>query len=182
MDPSIAVGFRYRVRKLGSPNAFYGGKALTLMSIGKGYGKRLTFESFDVLENDNYFWSDSHPEGFAFSLCVVDAGQTFDLCSNEDFREIGSVVFEGIDNAQQEVSSQVLPDGTIVKKVKVVAEAFFQYSADPHGLLSLHSEESLQITGIATVERPRRSRKAITKSIEIDHPDFGLCSLYPSKE
>ena len=153
---------------------------MTLVSIGKGYGKRLTFESFDVLENDNYFWSDSIPEGFAFSISVVDAGQKFDLCTIEDSREIGSVVLEEVDAAQHEICSKVKSDGTIVKKVKVAMEAFFRYGADPHGLLSLHSEESMQISGIVTVERPKRSRKAVTKSIEIDHPDFGLCVLYPS--
>lgn len=180
MDPNIAVGFRYRVRRLGSMDFYYGGKALTLMSMGKGYGKRLTFESSDVLSNDNYFWSDSHPEGFAFSVQAVEAGQSFDMYDDSS-REAGRVVLEQVDAGQTLVSSEVLDDGTMVKKVQVVAEVLLHYSADPHGLMSLHSEEALQISGIATLARPPRSRKAVLKSIEIDHPDLGLCTLYPSE-
>lgn len=49
------------------------------MSIGRGYSRRLTFEASagSLNENDNYFWSDSMPSGYAFQVHVVSVGDIF---------------------------------------------------------------------------------------------------------
>jgi len=59
----------------------FNGRALQLLNIGRGYSRRLTFQadSNTLNNNDNYFWSDSRPEGFAFELEVVSTGDKFTL-------------------------------------------------------------------------------------------------------
>ncbi len=44
VDPRITPGFQYRVRQLGSGKYLFKGRAMTLQSIGMGYGKRITFK------------------------------------------------------------------------------------------------------------------------------------------
>lgn len=55
------------------------GRALRLVSVGMGYGKRITFASDKHNINDNYFWSDTHPEGYGFALRLVQEGDKFTL-------------------------------------------------------------------------------------------------------
>jgi hypothetical protein len=59
----------------------FNGRALQLLNIGRGYSRRLTFQadSNTLNNNNNYFWSDSRPEGFAFELEVVSTGDKFTL-------------------------------------------------------------------------------------------------------
>jgi hypothetical protein len=63
------------------PKHVFNGRALQLLSIGRGYSKRLTFEADtnSLNNNSNYFWSDSNPNGFAFELEVVSPGDKFTL-------------------------------------------------------------------------------------------------------
>ena len=75
----ILPGFRYRVRLSDTNDYLFGGKALKLESVGQGYGKRITFESKDILENNNFFWSDSHEAGFAFSPEILSGGDVFEV-------------------------------------------------------------------------------------------------------
>lgn len=77
VDPRILTGFQYRVRPASSKKSLFGGTALTLLSVGRGYGKRLTFSSENLNCNDNYFWSDSNPEGYGFSIQAVSPGDDF---------------------------------------------------------------------------------------------------------
>lgn len=57
----------------------FGGRALELQSIGRGYARRFTFQpdSGQLNNNENYFWSDSRPDGFMFVLEVVSVGDKF---------------------------------------------------------------------------------------------------------
>ena len=68
MDPRIIPGFRYKVRPAenNNNNYIFNGQPLELISIGMGYGKKLTFEcqQNQLNEPENYFWSDSLAEGF----------------------------------------------------------------------------------------------------------------------
>lgn len=63
------------------PRYLFGGKALTLQSIGRGFARRLTFEPVDstLNDNDNYFWTDSRPEGFVFEIEAVSIGDKFTI-------------------------------------------------------------------------------------------------------
>jgi len=57
------------------------------MSIGRGYSRRLTFEASPGLlnDNDNYFWTDSMPSGYALQLHVVSAGENFTVYDANNF-------------------------------------------------------------------------------------------------
>lgn len=86
VDPRVVPGFKYYVKPLKSPGdvphtlpGLFGGRALTLTSIGRGYARRFTFEADPnrLNDNENYFWSDNRPEGFAFELEVVSVGDKF---------------------------------------------------------------------------------------------------------
>lgn len=63
------------------PRYLFGGKALTLQSIGRGFARRLTFEPYGCTlnENENYFWSDSRPEGFVFEIEAISVGDKFTI-------------------------------------------------------------------------------------------------------
>nr|XP_023019872.1 uncharacterized protein LOC111508557 [Leptinotarsa decemlineata] len=86
IDKRIVPGFKYCVRPLpevgGRSTAnkcLFDGKALTLQSIGRGYARRFTFEAEQnkLNDNDNYFWSDNRPEGYAFELELLSEGDKF---------------------------------------------------------------------------------------------------------
>lgn len=85
IDKKVIPGFKYRVRPLPGFDkpmetlpCLFEGKALTLLSIGRGYARRFTFERTES-SNDNYFWSDNRPEGFAFELEAISVGDKFTL-------------------------------------------------------------------------------------------------------
>lgn len=98
----ILPGFRYRVRLSGTNEYLFGGKALKLESIGQGYGKRITFESHDILENNNFFWSDSHEAGFAFSPEILSGGEEFQVLDSQG-KAVGTfcVTSESVKQQQQ---------------------------------------------------------------------------------
>lgn len=86
IDKRICPGFKYKVlplpgadSQLYTPPHLFEGKALTLRSIGRGYARRFTFEANKncLNNNENYFWSDNRPEGFAFELELVSKGDKF---------------------------------------------------------------------------------------------------------
>jgi len=45
--------FVHRVRPLLTSKYLFSGKALQLLSVGKGYGKRITFKADDSQKNEN---------------------------------------------------------------------------------------------------------------------------------
>ena len=108
VDPRILPGFRYRVRHVGTENYLFDGRALTLQSIGLGYGKRLTFTGDSLNFNDNYFWSDSDPNGFAFSLDAVQPADRLTVYGNDGSGIIGEVKVERVPRIQEEISSKVI--------------------------------------------------------------------------
>jgi hypothetical protein len=76
----------------------FNGRALQLLSIGRGYSKRLTFEADTntLNNNSNYFWSDSSPDGFAFELEVVSPGDKFTL---QDANHVAAGTLEILHNS-----------------------------------------------------------------------------------
>ena len=55
---------------------------MPLLSIGKGYGKRITLASDSKNFNDNYFYSDTNPSGYGFSLQLLKMGDEFTVYDN----------------------------------------------------------------------------------------------------
>lgn len=85
VDQRILPGFKYRVRPLPDPfqksgaqrasSCLFGGRALALKAIGRGYARRFTFE--DPTGGDEHFWSDNRPEGYAFEVEAISDGDKF---------------------------------------------------------------------------------------------------------
>jgi len=176
VDLAIVPGFRYKVRLLGADKFLFGGKANFLQSVGQGYGKRLTFRGETLNRNSNYFWSDTDPDGYGFSLQVLDPEDEFEVYSEEEQRPVAMVTTESV-HLQNELSTQVV-EGSIEKRVAVSFTAEVKYSAERHGLLSLRSTESLQLAGVAVLLKERGHRFACLDHVEVNLPTFGPCIFY----
>ena len=148
----ILPDFRYRVRVIGTDEYLFDGKALKLESIGQGYGKRLTFESDDVLENNNFFWSDSNDLGFAFSIQVLFAGEEFQVHDRVD-KCIGRFFIKSVNERQQVINiSQEESLISVHAKVNFSASLWlYRESCLPASLCE--KEITLTGSGIAMVNR-----------------------------
>ena len=178
IDERITPGFRYYVRPLDGSQKFFDGEALTLLSIGLGYGRRITFESKDVLRNENFFWTDSNPEGFAFAIDAVPIGQKFTVYSIETDKEIGTAVVDDV-ILQKEISS-TSENRTTKKKIAVVMRITIHYESNSHGLMSLLPEETYEVWSKAIVIKDKGARSASLRCVEIaDLPAIGDVNLYP---
>ncbi|XP_033120497.1 uncharacterized protein LOC117119746 [Anneissia japonica] len=175
VDERILPGFKYRVRTLGLKNRYLlNGKALHLINIGQGYGKRLTFESNLHNMNTNYFWSDSSDKGYGFSIVAVEHGDKFTVCSLER-RPIGHAVIEDVDPSQIELHSEVIGKN-ITKEVSLRMRCRVRYTCEPHGMMSLRADEMVLVSGLAVVTKSQNQSKAITELIKnIELMSIGPC-------
>jgi hypothetical protein len=145
-----------------------------------GYGKRLTFTGETLNNNECYFWSDSEPEGFAFSIQAVDEGQKFIVMDSDE-----TVVAEGfvdrIHEPQEEISTTSSKEG-VTKHVNVTLTCSVKYyHRHHHGLVDVMVHENQEtISGEAVLHKPRRSRKAKLVAIEnVFLQRVGNCKLIP---
>ncbi|XP_059175698.1 uncharacterized protein LOC131955555 [Physella acuta] len=180
VDKRICPGFRYKVRRVNSEKFFWNNEARCLESIGTGYGARLTFSGDKLNYNENYFWSDSNPEGFAFSIQAVDVGQKFLVQDSAD-TVVGEAVVERFHGAQAETSMSSCRSG-VTKHVSVTMTCkVTYYQRHHHGLKELwrHTNEET-VSGEAVLHRPKASRKASLTAInKVYLPRVGQCSLLP---
>ena len=101
VDNRVLPGFRYIVRPAHAKSPLWGGKALKLLSIGRGYGKRFTFDDECKNDNQNYFWSDSYLEGFGFAPHEIFAGQKFRIFAGAGMsEELGIAIVEKANRPQ----------------------------------------------------------------------------------
>ncbi|XP_032227769.2 uncharacterized protein LOC116611527 [Nematostella vectensis] len=172
VDPNVSPGFRYKVRVGGSDDYLFEGKAVLLERVGAGYGKRLTFESEDVLHNDNFFWSDSNPDaGFAFSIQIVSQGETFRVFDGSS-RYIGEAEVTTILDNQQILGSKMEESG-LNKTVTVEFDCKLKYSCD----ISL-APKTMRVSGVAEAHKSRDTHRAsVVQITDIELPDFGKCVL-----
>lgn len=155
VDPRILTGFRYCVRPVDSKRYMFGGAALTLQSIGRGYGKRLTFSSDRLNDNENYFWSDTNPEGYGFSIQAVSPEENFRIISSSG-EELGRAQVFRADAPQVEESTEVSLDGQVTKMVRVTI------TCD----VSFHGEDDRTLIVIGTAVVVRKGRKAVVQRIQ----------------
>ncbi|XP_057650884.1 uncharacterized protein LOC130890683 [Diorhabda carinulata] len=132
IDPRVVPGFKYLVRPLpevGKPSTMnkclFNGKALTLTSIGRGYARRFTFESDKFIGNDNYFWSDNRPEGYAFELELLSEGDKFTFF-NPNGEPEGTVEVLSIEGPQTEIFSS-FKNGLVDKRATVTFTGKVEY-------------------------------------------------------
>ncbi|KAK9679115.1 hypothetical protein QE152_g40261 [Popillia japonica] len=111
IDKRVIPGFKYRIRPLPGLNDanrnkkyLFGGRALVLKSIGRGYSRRFTFEADkDCLNNNaNYFWSDNSPEGYAFELEAISEGDKFTIFDVVNREAQGTVEIMKVEKSTQQ--------------------------------------------------------------------------------
>lgn len=176
VDENICPGFRYRVRYMGTKDFLFNGEPRMLQSIGLGYGKRLTFSGETLNNNENYFWSDSRPEGYAFRVCAVEAGDKF-VIYDEMSRVVGDVDIIEVDENQTEEKTVYEPD-YVTKIVRVRLTANTQYHLH-HGMLMDVTDHMTNLEGTAVLVRHRGSMAATLQQISDVHvPRIGRCSLW----
>ncbi|XP_018323655.1 uncharacterized protein LOC108735921 [Agrilus planipennis] len=126
VDNRVVPGFKYKVSPLPSKEQvrrclpyLFNGKALTLKSIGRGYARRFTFEADKgcLNNNENYFWSDNRPEGFAFEMEIVSEGDKFTIYDVMQEAQ-GTLEVLKIEGPQIEISTEYTKNG-IEKRAKV---------------------------------------------------------------
>ena len=153
----------------------FGGRALTLQSIGMGYGKRITMEGDNLNVNDNYFYSDTHPNGYGFSLQALCPGDKFTVF-NEDQHAVASATIGKV-RSQKELSCVTTESGDVEKTVWVVFRCDLRYSGDG-SFMSLLATQSSELQAILVITKPKRSRIANVKCIpEISLEHVGTCSF-----
>lgn len=176
VDENICPGFRYRVRYMGSKDFLFNGEPRMLQSIGLGYGKRLTFSGETLNNNENYFWSDSRPEGYAFTVCAVEAGDKF-VIYDEMSHVVGDVDIIEVEESQTEEKTVYEPD-YVTKIVRVRLTANIQYHIH-HGMLMDVTDHVTNLEGTAVLVRHRGSMAATLQQIsDVNVPRFGKCSLW----
>lgn len=176
VDENICPGFRYRVRYMGSKDFLFNGEPRMLQSIGLGYGKRLTFSGETLNNNENYFWSDSRPEGYAFTVCAVEAGDKF-VIYDEMSHVVGDVDIIEVEESQTEEKT-VYETDYVTKIVRVRLTANIQYHIH-HGMLMDVTDHVTNLEGTAVLVRHRGSMAATLQQIsDVNVPRFGKCSLW----
>ena len=157
VDPRIVPGFFYRVRPAYGRKNLFGGQALLLKSIGLGYGKRIVFESSQLNDNINYFWSDSFSDGFGFSIQVVFAGMEF-VIQDEDGAVIGQAHIFKADAPQIEEDHLIFSAGTVSKRVRVDVNCHIRFDHE-------NDVRTLRVNGIAVVKKGQNDCQAYVSSI-----------------
>ncbi|KAJ8937417.1 hypothetical protein NQ318_007876 [Aromia moschata] len=167
IDKRVIPGFKYRVRPLpevGKPSTLnkclFDEKALTLQSIGRGYARRFTFEADkNKLNNENYFWSDNRPEGYAFELEIVSEGDKFTFFdSNREAQ--GTLEVIELQGPQTEINCSNTKDG-IEKRASVKFTGKVEYYET--GVAKL-----IHLTGTAvSVKAKGKSKAEIVKVINV---------------
>uniref|UniRef100_A0A2L2Y4G2 Uncharacterized protein n=1 Tax=Parasteatoda tepidariorum TaxID=114398 RepID=A0A2L2Y4G2_PARTP len=180
IDKNIVPGFQYKVRKNSTKEYLFHGQGLTLESIGLGYGKRLTFSGNNLNNNKNYFWSDSHPQGFGLTFQTVTPNSVFriiDLTSNND---IGRIIVNNPARSEDiEIATDVKDSGLVEKIANV------HFSGD--AVLSIASNkqkafyEDIDVHGTAVIQRADKGSKAIIKEIKLDNFIVDNCLLVPEE-
>lgn len=161
---------------MGTKDFLFDGEPRMLQSIGLGYGKRLTFRGETLNNNENYFWSDSRPEGYAFNISAVEAGDKF-VMYDEMLRVVGDVDILTVDDDQTEIKT-VYETGCVKKFVHVRMTANVQYH-NRHSLLMDVTDHVISIEGTAEAVRQRGSVEAKTQQITDAHiPRLGRCTLW----
>jgi len=174
VDPRVTTGYKYRVRPLDQQRNHYmfGGRALALQSIGRGYARRFTFQpdAGKLNDNENYFWSDSRPDGFAFEIEVISFGDKFTVF---DANNVAVAILEVVDakTPQEELDHKVLKDGTIQKMVRVRLLCKVEWFEDCGAVV-------VPVSGTATVVRDRRGGVArvttVSRVMLGSHPRKGF--------
>lgn len=161
VDKRVVPGFRYVVRVNRTSRFLFGGRPLLLESVGRGYGKRITFEAppGGLNENDNFFYSDTIAQGYGFAPVAVQVGDRFRVqdCQGE---VCGDLVLDELLGEQTEVAGDVRKeDGAIVKEIAVDFHARF-LCVNNRLLDRQLAWNKVRLSAVAWLVKPRGSTEA----------------------
>ncbi|XP_074662343.1 uncharacterized protein LOC141914902 [Tubulanus polymorphus] len=187
IDASIIPGFFYTVRKLNTGETLFNGKPRQLLSIGIGYGKRITFSCDRIYnaENPNIFWSDSCADGFAFSLSIIRSVGEFVAYNDASNRPVGTATVTDITVKPAQEVHQSVTDGAVTKEVKASIKCLFKFEPiSQHGFLNIRSDfstdDDVLLEGVCHLVKPKSTKTAVLKRIEnVNIPSIGKCTLIP---
>jgi hypothetical protein len=166
VDSRVLPGFHYIVRPAHATKPLFNGESVKLRTIGRGYGKRFTFESASKNGNDQYFWSDSYVEGFGFAPHEVFPGMFFKIFAGED-ELIGTALVKKADKPQEEIETVVLPNGGVLKRLRVEIICHLEVGTGV--------TRACRVSGTAVVIRI--SETGCAKVVRIESPGFD-CQLH----
>ncbi|XP_014254362.1 uncharacterized protein LOC106669406 [Cimex lectularius] len=181
VDPRIIPGFHYRViPAAGKRRPLFGGRPLKLVSIGMGYGKRITFAPDSLNSSENFFWSDSHPDGFGFEPSAVRAGMKFNIYAGE--LRLGEANVFRADTPQEEKHMELVKEEngktTIIKHIHVdltchvTLDTRYDKSPEPH---------IMRISGNTILSKPAGCSEAEILRIENIGLDSQLNILFTTQ-
>jgi hypothetical protein len=130
-------GFYYRVRPAGNKQPLFEGRSLQLLSIGPGYGKKITFmpDRQSLNASNNFLWSDSHPDGLGFEPRAVHAGMKFVVTAAGQRLGEGSV-FRADAMQQEERQELVSPFVTVTSNMNTLVSPFVTVTSNMNTLVS----------------------------------------------
>ncbi|XP_026734448.1 uncharacterized protein LOC113498583 isoform X1 [Trichoplusia ni] len=170
VDPRIIPGFHYRVRPAGSRRHLFEGRSLLLQSVGMGYGKRITFKPDTLNAPENYFWSDSHPEGLGMETRAIHPGMKFSVTGNGGL--LGEASVFRADLPQVEVKTEYVDvpgkrGKAVEKHVHVDVTCHVKLATTGGG--SVDSEVHLmKVSGVAVVRKePGQAQAKLTKVFNV---------------
>ncbi|XP_045461929.1 uncharacterized protein LOC123672022 isoform X2 [Harmonia axyridis] len=158
VDPRIMPGFYYRVRPNDRKSHLFNGKTLRLLNIGMGYAKRLTFESESKIENNNYLWSDNHPDGLGLEPRALHEGMKFKVTAGGQV--LGEASVFRTDNPQIEEKMEKIPtkDGKFAIQKYIHVDVICHVWLTTPGRCSTESEQYLmRVCGLAVVRKEPNS-------------------------
>lgn len=181
VDKRVVPGFRYRVRVNRTSRQLFDGRALTLESVGRGYGKRITFQApvGGLNENDNYFYSDTIAQGYGFSPVAVEVGDRFRVRdSGNDEEPCGDLVVGELLRDQSELGTEVLQDGTIEKRIRVSFYAKF-LSVSNRLLDRQLTWNRVKVSAVALLAKSRRAHEARLERLVLEDCALAGYELVP---
>lgn len=179
VDRRVVPGFRYVVRVNRTSRYLFGGRPLRLDSVGRGYGKRLTFEAplGGLNDNENFFYSDTIAQGYGFAPVAVQVGDRFAV---EDSKgdACGDLVLDELFGEQTELSSEVAEDGAIVKQVAV--DFYARFLCVNNKLLDRQIVwNRVRLSAVASLVKPRRAREARLERLLLKNCSLAGYELVP---
>ncbi|XP_022646641.1 uncharacterized protein LOC111260452 [Varroa jacobsoni] len=176
VDKRVIPGFLYRVRVIDSPSYLFNGQGLLLESIGRGYGKRITFESESRNEPYNYFYSDTVPEGYAFAPVAIRVHDQLDILpisgTSHGDKSCGRLQVINLTRPQREISTRLNDNGrSLWKSLEVYFTAKVLSATDLLLSCKVRSWTSIDCIGVCHVVKKRGAKRA-----EIDHVDLKVGS------
>jgi len=174
IDNRICVGYKYNVRMC-SPNTmtkaydasiFSNKEPQILLSIGNGYGKRLTFSSPQLNDPCNVFWSDCAPFGYAFSIIGLEVGTILKFANeNESANHCNggkavTLVVTHVDQNQSEIDSQS-SNGTETKRF-IIKKVSISFTCQLQNLKRVvnNNNQALHFKGVSYLVKNRNDQKA----------------------